>query len=336
MAKNQLYAKMPKIMPKSMKILIVKTSSLGDVIHCLPVINDILASFPNAQIDWVVEESFADIPRLHPAIHQIYTVALRRWRKHLFSVQTWSEIKQFKQLIAKNNYDAVIDTQGLLKSALITKLTNGIKHGYDKQSIREPIACYFYDKKYSISYQQHAVTRNRVLAALSIGYAPPSGAPDYGIQAKLNTSNIPNKPYIVALHGTSRDSKLWPTEHWVKLGIALNQMQINIALPWSSPAELARAELIATTLSNAFVLPKLSIAELSNIISQAKAAIGVDTGLSHLAAALNVPTIAIYTDTNPALTGVMGSKAQVVNLGNIDEIPTVDNVLDCLKSYLIN
>ncbi len=315
-----------------MKILIVKTSSLGDVIHCLPVIHDIHAVYPNAQIDWIVEESFADIPRLHSAINQVYTVAFRRWRKQILNTQTWSEIKQFKQLIAKNQYDAVIDTQGLLKSALITWLTNGVKHGYDKQSIREPIASKFYDKTYAISYQRHAVSRNRTLAALSLGYAVPRNAPDYGIQATFDSNKTPSKPFVIALHGTSRDSKLWPTEHWINLGKALRNQQLNMLLPWSNATELARAEQIANVLENAVVLPKLSIAELASIISQAKAAIGVDTGLSHLAAALNIPTIAIYTDTNPALTGVMGSQTQAVNLGNIGEIPSVDDVLTCLNN----
>lgn len=319
-------------MPKPMKILIVKTSSLGDVIHCLPAINDIHATYPNAQIDWVVEENFADIPRLHPAINQIYTVAFRRWRKQLFNAKNWNEIKQFKHLVAQNNYDAVIDTQGLLKSALITRFSNGTKHGYDKQSIREPIASRFYDKTYAISYQQHAVSRNRTLAALSLGYATPANAPDYGIQATSGSNETPSKPFVIALHGTSRDSKLWPTEHWINLGKALKNQQLNMLLPWSNATELARAEQIANVLENAVVLPKLSIAELASIISQAQAAIGVDTGLSHLAAALNIPTIAIYTDTNPALTGVMGSQAQAVNLGNIGETPSVDEVLTCLNN----
>ena len=324
---------MPKIMSKPMKILIVKTSSLGDVIHCLPVINDTLAVYPNAQIDWVVEQSFADIPRLHPAINEVFIVAFRRWRKQIFSFKTWSEINQFKHLIVQNKYDAVIDTQGLLKSALITRLANGFKHGYDKESIREPIASKFYDKTYAISYQQHAVSRNRTLAALSLGYAPPTNASDYGIQATNNLDKIPSKPFVIGLHGTSRDSKLWPTEHWINLGKALKNNQLNMVLPWSNPTELARAELIASTLENAIVLPKSSIAELAAVISQAKAAVGVDTGLSHLAAALNIPTIAIYTDTNPALTGVMGSQAYVVNLGNIGEIPSVESVLAHLSSH---
>ena len=310
-----------------MKILIVKTSSLGDVIHSLPVIHDIHADFPNAQIDWIVEESFADIPRMHPGIHQVYTVAFRRWRKHLLSIKMWAEIKQFKHLIAQNHYDIVIDTQGLLKSAFITRMADGVKHGYDKQSIREPIASQFYDRTYSISYQQHAVSRNRTLAALSLDYAPPTNVPDYGIKAQDNLSETPNKPFVIALHGTSRDSKLWPIDHWIDLGKALKNQHLNMLLPWSNAAELLRAEQIAKGLENAIVLPKLSIAELASVISQAKAAVGVDTGLSHLAAALNIPTIAIYTDTNPALTGVMGSQAQVINLGNIAEIPSVDSVI---------
>lgn len=309
------------------RILLVKTSSLGDVIHNCPVFADIRQHFPDALIDWVVEESFADIPRMHSGINQVYTVAFRRWRKQILNPQIWSEIKQFKQLIVQQQYDAVIDSQGLLKSALITRLTNGVKHGYDKQSIRESIASRFYDKTYAISYQQHAVTRNRTLAALSLGYAPPSNAPNYGLQAKSDLSFLLKKPFIIALHGTSRDSKLWPIEHWIELGKTLKNQQLNLLLPWSNSAELSRAEQIANTLENVVVLPKLSITELASVISQAKAAIGVDTGLSHLAAALNIPTIALYTDTNPALTGVMGSQAFTVNLGDINEIPSVDIVL---------
>ena len=206
-------------------------------------------------------------------------------------------------------------------------MANGVKHGYDKQSIRESVASKFYDKTYAISYQQHAVSRNRTLAALSLAYAPPTNAPHYGIQAMVNLNEIPSKPFVIALHGTSRDSKLWPIDHWINLGKALKNSQLNMVLPWSNPTELARVELIASTLENAIVLPKSSIAELAAVISQAKAAVGVDTGLSHLAAALNIPTIAIYTDTNPALTGVMGSQAYAVNLGNIGEIPSVESVL---------
>ena len=330
------------------KLLIIKTSSLGDVIHCLPVVHDIRAHYPNAQIDWLVEESFADIPRMHVGVNQVFTVALRRWKKAIFSKNTWAEIAALKKLIQQNQYDAIIDCQGLLKSALIMRQAHGVKHGYDKNSIREPIASWFYDKKYNISYQQHAVTRNRALVAMSLGYAIPTNVPDYGINSTNNTpasridiglqacpqalKSLGN--YIVALHGTSRDSKLWPVENWVDLGRELAKQNLNLALPWANDVEFKRANTIASQLQNTIVLPKLSIAELASIIGQAQAAIGVDTGLSHLAAALNIPTIAIYTDTNPALTGVMGALKPTINLGTIAEIPSANDVLNSLKQML--
>ena len=330
------------------KLLIIKTSSLGDVIHCLPVVHDIRAHYPNAQIDWLVEESFADIPRMHVGVNQVFTVALRRWKKAIFSKNTWAEIAALKKLIQQNQYDAIIDCQGLLKSALIMRQAHGVKHGYDKNSIREPIASWFYDKKYNISYQQHAVTRNRALVAMSLGYAIPTNVPDYGINSTNNTpashidiglqacpqalKSLGN--YIVALHGTSRDSKLWPVENWVDLGRELAKQNLNLALPWANDVEFKRANTIASQLQNAIVLPKLSIAELASVIGQAQAAIGVDTGLSHLAAALNIPTIAIYTDTNPALTGVMGALKPTINLGTIAEIPSANDVLNSLKQML--
>ena len=341
-----------------MKLLIIKTSSLGDVIHCLPIIHDIRAHFANnqidVQIDWVVEESFADIPRMHKGVNQVFTVAMRRWKMQLFSQNTWAEIGDFKKLIQQdkdglNLYDAIIDVQGLLKSALITRQAHGVKHGYDKDSIREPIASWFYDNTYNISYDQHAVTRNRALVAMSLGYEIPKNAPDYGINPIIDASLsridtglqactgviLSRGDYIIALHGTSRDSKLWPIENWLDLGRELAKQNLNLALPWASEAELTRAKQIASQLKNTIVLPKLSIAQIANVISNAQAAIGVDTGLSHLAAALNIPTIGIYTDTNPALTGVMGGAFKAaINLGNIAKTPSVNDVLKSLKQIL--
>lgn len=320
-----------------LKLLIVKTSSLGDVVHNLPIINDILRHYPDTEIDWVVEAGFADIPKLHPAIKQVIPVAIRRWRKALFTKNTWAEIKAAKQQISQQQYDIVLDTQGLLKSALLTYLSQGKKHGYDKSSAREPIASYFYDTTHNVSRAQHAVVRNRALAALALGYAIPNDLPDYGIAVAKPSQPTLNTPYIVGLHGTSRDSKLWPVEHWIALGSKLVELNIDLILPWASEAELKRARHIASALSNATVLPKLTITQLADVIGQAKAAIGVDTGLSHLAAALGIPTIAIYTDTNPALTGVYASvQAPAINLGNIGEIPSVEDVTSALSRALNN
>lgn len=322
-------------MPIMLKLLIVKTSSLGDVVHNLPIINDILSHYPDTEIDWVVEAGFADIPKLHPAVKLVIPVAIRRWRKALFTKNTWAEIKAAKQQISQQQYDIVLDTQGLLKSALLTHWSQGKKHGYDKNSAREPLASYFYDTTHQVSRAEHAVVRNRTLAALALGYAIPSGLPDYGITAAKQSQLALNTLYIVGLHGTSRDSKLWPTECWIALGNKLAELKIDLLLPWASEAELKRAERIASALSNATVLPKLTISQLASIIGQAKATIGVDTGLSHLATALGIPTIAIYTDTNPALTGVYaGAQAPAINLGNIGTIPSVEDVTIALKKIL--
>jgi len=321
------------------RILLVKTSSMGDVIHNLPVVNDILQHYPEAQIDWVVEESFAEIPRLHLNINQVFTVAMRRWRKHIFNRTTWLEIQQCKRLLSREPYDFIIDTQGLVKSAIISTWANGERHGYDKASIREPYASYFYQQKYAISYQHHAVVRNRTLAAMSMDYAVPTGAPNYGVathkvlSAEVQALNLGDH-YFVALHSTSKESKLWPEEYWIQLGQQLAARELSMLLPWSNQAEFERAKRIAEKVHAAIVLPTLSITELSKIIAQAKCAIGVDTGLSHLAAALDIPTIALYTDSNPLRTGVMaGNKVPAVNLGWKGNVPSMDDVLEQVNIF---
>ncbi|HEY0891606.1 MAG TPA: lipopolysaccharide heptosyltransferase I [Cellvibrio sp.] len=318
-----------------LKLLIVKTSSLGDVIHNLPIIHDIRTHYPDAEIDWVVEESFADIPKLHPGVNRVIPVALRRWRKAIFSKNTWAEIKTAKRSIAQQSYDVILDTQGLIKSGLITSFSHGYKHGFDKNSAREPLASHFYQTSHFVARNQHAVARIRALAALTFGYATPTDLPNYGIAASAQADLALNSPYVVGLHGTSRDSKLWPVTHWIQLGVELAKLNLQLVLPWASAAEFERAQQIAGALHNATVLPKQRIAQLATIISQAQAAVGVDTGLSHLSVALSIPTVAIYTDTNPALTGVYaGANAPAINLGNINQIPAATAVMDALKNIL--
>lgn len=191
-----------------LKLLIVKTSSLGDVIHNLPIIHDLCTHYPNIQIDWIVEESFADIPRLHPKVNKVITVALRRWRKNLLSKKTWQEIFAFRRSIRQEQYDLVLDTQGLLKSGLIASMSRGEKHGYDKNSIREPLATLFYNIRHSVSRKLHAVSRNRCLAAASLNYQSPIDIPEYGIKALKTPAIKLTQAYVIGLHGTSRDSKL--------------------------------------------------------------------------------------------------------------------------------
>ncbi|MFD1122215.1 lipopolysaccharide heptosyltransferase I [Methylophilus flavus] len=314
------------------RILMVKTTSMGDVIHALPAVQDILQHYPDAQIDWLVEESFADIPRLHPHVHQVFTVAVRRWRKQVLQCSTWHEIRAIKRALAAQAYDAVIDVQGLVKSAWIANWARGPHHGYDAQSIREPLASRFYQHRYAISYQQHAVTRIRTLVALSLGYTAPQDLPDYGLgtthsAAGSTTLTLPPKSWI-ALHATSRDSKLWPESHWIALGQHYAELGLTMCLPWASAAEKDRAGQIALMVPQALVLPKLSLQQLATVLPGAQFAVGVDTGLSHLAAALDVPVVALYTDTDPGLTGVAGGrKAAAINLGGKQQVPDIAAVI---------
>lgn len=319
------------------RILLVKTSSMGDVIHNLPVIADLRAQYPTAVVDWLVEESFADIPALHPGVNEVIPLAIRRWRKALLQADTWREIRALKQRLAQTPYDCVIDTQGLLKSAIFARLAHGLTCGYDRYSAREPLASYCYQQRFAVARDLHAVTRNRALVAKSLHYVVPGNLPDYGLKPGSDFPALKalSKPAIMALHGTSRDSKLWPVTHWVALGQALETMGFHLLLPWASQAEHQRALAIQSALRLAMVLPKLGLAEMAAVMHQATAAVGVDTGLSHLAAALNLPTIAIYTDTNPALTGVMaGGLSRAVNLGGAGEVPPAATVIAQLKTLL--
>jgi len=322
-----------------MRILIIKTTSLGDVVHNLPVIADIKRQYPNALIDWVVEESFVDILAMHPEINQVIPVAIRRWRKALLCRKTWRELTAFKRELQAQHYDVVIDTQGLLKSAAISYLSRSRnKCGYDKISARESVASAFYQHRFEVSRALHAVQRNRELVALALGYTIDPNALVYGIHTNTvleETCLLPAR-YIMALHGTSRDSKLWPVEQWVSLGEILESQDLSLVLPWGNQAELQRAKRIASELKQAVVLPKLSIMALAKIIQGSQAVVGVDTGLAHLAVALNKPVIAIYTDTDPSLTGLYGDKQQAYkNLGGMQIATSAQEVFAQLKAFEI-
>lgn len=324
-------------MPPMLQILLVKTSSMGDVIHNLPVVADILAHYPQAKFDWMVEEGFAEIPSLHPEVRNIIPVAIRRWRKSIFSRNTWREIIDLKTRLKHTHYDAIIDTQGLLKSAIMANFAQGEIHGMDYDSAREPIASIFYRHKYPVARNQHAVQRNRALAALALKYPIPKSGPDYGL-GNLTSQEInlelPHH-YVVFLHGTSRDSKLWPISHWVTLADKLKQFNLQVLLPWSNPSEENRAKDIAAQSSNVQVLPKLKLTALADILANSKLNIGVDTGLMHLSTALNKPSIAIYTDTNPEFTGVLPSiENMAINIGGKAQIPSADDVFRLASDFM--
>ena len=293
------------------------------MVHNLPVISDIVARVPGAVIDWVVEESFAEIPVLHPRVRQVIPVGLRRWRRGIFDPATWRDFSRFRRELQSETYDKAIDTQGLVKSAWLARLARGPSCGQDSDSARESLAAFFYHQRFPVARGRHAIERNRDLVAQALGYPMPDGPPDYGIQApKARLSfSVPQK-FMLGLHATSRASKRWPVEHWIALGQELHAQEIKLLLPWGSPEEEQLAQAIAQSLENAIVLPPLKLHELATLMGRARAVVGVDTGLVHLAAALGCPTLAIYTDSSPALTGVVATKfGNVCNLGDIGRVP---------------
>jgi heptosyltransferase-1 len=315
-------------------ILLVKTSSMGDVIHNLPVASDLAARFPQARIDWVVEEGFADIPRLHPAVRRVLPVALRRWKRQPFSASVWREMRAARQNMRATAYDMVLDTQGLLKSALIVRMARctarGGRWGYDARALREPLAAWAYDKRVFVDKSLHAVTRNRQLAAAALGYDLPA-ALDYGLS--LRDVEGARGESVVFLTAASRADKLWAEHHWINLGRALSRLGLTPLLPGGNPLERERAERIAGKIPGAQAVPPMPLADLAALLAHARFVVGVDTGLAHLAAAVRTPVLALYTATQPALTGVLGG-GWCQNLGASGAPPDLLAVLKALQPLL--
>jgi heptosyltransferase-1 len=303
-------------------ILFIKTSSLGDVIHHMPALTEARKARPDATFTWLVEEAFAPLVRLHPAAAQVVPVAWRRWRNSLYAPGTLGEIAGSLRAIRAPRYDLIVDSQGLLRSAIIARLAHGRRHGYDAASIREPLAAMFYDVRHSISRDLHAVQRNRILSGKALGYAS-QGAPDFGLdRAALAGAG---KRYAMLLHATARTEKQWPEESWIALGRALGRDGIELVLPWGTEPERLRAERIAAGLTGARVPQRASLDAVARLIAGAQFVVGVDTGLLHLAAALGVPLVAIFAGSQPHLTGPVGNGSIAV-LGASGEPPSVDEV----------
>jgi heptosyltransferase-1 len=320
-----------------MRILIVKTSSMGDVLHTLPALTDAMHSIPGITFDWVVEENFAQIPSWHPAVDRVIPVAIRRWRKSWFNSATIKERQTFVNDLRKHRYDAIIDAQGLLKSAfLVTRQALGTKHGLDWHSAREPLASWFYNIRHAVAKDQHAVERIRQLFALSLSYSLPKEQGDYAIAGHFlaNLAADANQ-YLVFLHATTRDEKHWPEQRWRQLIALIGPTGLSVKLPWGAPHEHQRALRLAEGFSHVEVLPKLALADVAQILAGAKAVISVDTGLSHLAAALDKANITLYGPTDPGLIGGYGQNQNslISDSGQMNDI-TADTVFTKLKPLI--
>ena len=308
------------------KLLFVKTSSLGDVIHQCPAVSDAAHKLPEAQIDWVVEESFAGIARMHSRVHRVIPVAIRRWRGTLWRAAVWREMAAFRKNVSAERYDAVVDSQGLLKSALITRFSSGPRHGMDRRSAREPLAARFYDRTYEVPRGLHAVERNRRLTAAALGYALDTRI-EYGLTSDAVPSQRMPASYSVLLTMTSRADKLWPESRWIELGRAL---ALPVVLPWGNVEERERAERISRGIGQAVVPQRMSIEALAEVLKNARSVVGLDSGLTHLAAALGVPCVAIFCASDPSLTGLYGAPL-ARNIGRPGEPPEVFEVLKALQ-----
>jgi len=313
------------------RILFVKLSSLGDVVHHLPAVTDLAEEQPGAHLGWAVEEAYAGLVKLHPAISEAIAVSLRGIRRNPLSAAPWKRMAAARRSMGHGRWDYVVDTQGLVKSALVARFASGAAFGLDSASAREAWASRFYDVKLFVPRGLHAVERNRRLVGQVFGYTP-RGAARYGLaRPEAPPPWAPNDRYVVMLHAASRAPKRWPEERWVDLGRRLAEQGNAIVFPGGTDAERATAARLASAIPGAIAAPAMGLEEAAALLGHASAVVGVDTGLTHLAVALGVPTVGIYCATNPGLTGLHGGP-HAVNVGGAGGVPSVDAVAAGLAS----
>lgn len=310
------------------EILFIKTSSMGDVLHHMPAVTEARAHFPAARITWVVDEMYAPLAALHPAVDEIIPIAVRRWRKQVFRASAWREFFAATGKLRARRYDKIIDTQGLIRTGLMGRLAHGERHGYDAASIREPFAARFYDVNHAVDWNLHVIARNRTLTARALGYEP-AGAPDYGFdRGKIKPSA--SGDYAIIFHATAKAKKEWPEERWIEVGRALSQHGLEVLLPWGNDVERGRSERIAAAIPNARVPDRVPILDVARLIAGAKLVTGVDTGFLHIAAALGVPVVAVFTITKSHTASPMGPGA-VEMIGAENGLPEVGDVLAAIE-----
>jgi heptosyltransferase-1 len=308
-----------------MRVLIVKTSSMGDVVHALPAVSDIRRHRPDAKVDWLVEASYAAIPRLHPGVDRVLPMAWRRWRKQLSTGAAWSAMRELRAQLRAESYDCVLDLQGLLKSALWARQARGPSMGGDSATVREPLAALFYTRRAAVPSDVHAVQRCRMLAAAHLGYRLPDTAPDFGIVAPAKGAWSLRSASAALIPCASRPEKIWPEARWIAVGRRLKEMGLNPVVIWGSEEEQVRAERIAASCEGD-VPPFLNVHDMAALLAATKRVIGLDTGFSHLAAALGRPTIGIYCDHDARTAGIVGPGG-VASVGGKGQVPSLAQVM---------
>ncbi len=314
-----------------MRLLIVKTSSMGDVVHAMPVVADIVRHHPGAQIDWLVEPSFSAIPQLHPALKRVHAVAWRKWRGKLLDAGTWKAMGALRGALREARYDLVLDLQGLLKSAVWARQAGAPVAGYDSASVREPAAAWLYHRRAAVPREQHAVDRCRQLVAAHLGYAAPDRRPEFGLRAPAPGWQ-PGSSYAVLIPNASRKEKLWPERHWVAVGRRMHELGWTPVVLWGRQDEQTLAERIAADCEGD-VPPFLKVGEMASVLAGAQHVVGLDTGFTHLAAALGRPTLGIYCDHEPGLAGITGP-GLVASIGGRAQVPSRAEVLALFERQL--
>ena len=325
-----------------MKILIVRVSSLGDVVHNMPMVADILRHRPDAHIDWVVEEAYENLVRLNTGVRHIIPYALRRWRKSLLSPATRAEMRSFYRRVREEEYDIVFDTQGLLKTGVVMRMARvvpggmrvGLANGTEGSGY-EGASRIFHTMSVPVDARTHAVLRGRLVAAAALGYQVEQ-PDDFSLRAPdvLPPAWLPSEPYAAFFHATARPSKQWAPDGWVKIAHLLAARGMPVLLPWGSDAEKQAAEALAAQMPNARVLPKLPMMEAVLLAQRAALAIGVDTGLTHIAAAYERPTIELYCDS-PRWKTEGNWSPNIINLGELGKPPSVDDVAAAIDQLLV-
>ncbi len=307
---------------------------MGDVIHNLPVVTDLHRAFPAIEIDWVTEAPYAELVALHPKVKQVFPIHLRALKKQWWRFGLWAQFREERSKLAAQQYDCVIDTQGLVKSAMVAQGAVQPISGFGKSIAREPLAARFYARTFDIPRGQHAVERNRQLVAAAMGYKISAPA-DYGLNAQMpRPAWLSGHSYIVLLHATSRADKEWPIDNWITLAKKLNDQHLMVVLPWGNENEKSVSEKIAGAVNNAVVPPAMNLAEAAKLLANAAGVVGVDTGLAHLAVAFNRPTVGIYVSTEPALTGLYGGASAInLSVGKLSK-PSIEAVFEALLPHL--
>jgi heptosyltransferase I len=313
------------------RVLVVKTSSMGDIVHALPAASDMVRHVSGLQIDWLVEAPFAAIPRMHAGIARVLPMAWRKWRSKLFDRRTWRAMRTLRSELQRERYDLVLDMQGLLKSALWGLQANGPLVGFDRRSAREPLASLLYRRRAAVAPELQAVDRYRRLAAAHLGYAVPQSAPDFGLRPPP-VAWAPRGPYAVLVPNASRAEKLWPERRWAAVGQRLRSKGLLPIVLWGSEAEQTLAERIAASCEGD-VPPFLRVEEVAALLAGAEQIVGLDTGFTHLGAALGRPTLGIYCDHEPDEVGVTGS-GSVASIGGRGQVPAQNEVMALLERQL--